>query len=119
MVTTNGVRLAHRMAAIGTESAFEVLARAKQLEQQGHHIIHMEIGEPDFPTPQHIKAAANEALRANETKYGPSAGIMPCREAVAAYVSDTRGVSVGPERVVLTPGAKPPIFYAVLALIGE
>ncbi|MAG35357.1 MAG: aspartate aminotransferase [Dehalococcoidia bacterium] len=119
MVTATAVRFATRMADLGTESAFEVLARARQLERQGQHIIHMEIGEPDFPTPQHIKDAANDALGANETKYGPSAGVMPCREAVAAYVSETRGVPVRPEQVVITPGAKPPIFYAALALVDE
>ena len=119
MVIATAVRLASRMADLGTESAFEVLARARQLEREGHHIIHMEIGEPDFPTPQHVKDAANDALAADETKYGPSAGIMPCREAVADYVSETHGVPITPEQVVITPGAKPPIFYATLALVDE
>lgn len=119
MVIATAARLATRMADLGTESAFEVLARARQLEREGHHIIHMEIGEPDFPTPQHVKDAANDALAADETKYGPSAGIMPCREAVAEHVSETHGVPITPEQVVITPGAKPPIFYATLALVDE
>ena len=119
MVIATAVRLATRMADLGTESAFEVLARARQLEREGHHIIHMEIGEPDFPTPQHVKDAANDALAADETKYGPSAGIMPCREAVAEHVSETHGMPISPEQVVITPGAKPPIFYATLALVDE
>jgi len=104
------------MSRLGTETAFEVLARARALEAQGRDVIHLEIGEPDFDTPANIVAAAIEALRRGETHYTPAAGIAPLREAVADEVSRTRGVSVSPDEVVVTPGAKPIIFFSVLAL---
>jgi aspartate/methionine/tyrosine aminotransferase len=106
------------MSRLGTESAFEVLARAKALERQGRSIIHLEIGEPDFDTPPHIKDAAKQALDAGATHYGPSAGLPELREAIAKHVTETRGVPVSPEEVVVTPGAKPIMFFTILALVG-
>ncbi len=111
------MRLAERMGRLGTETAFEVLARVKRLEAEGRHIISFAIGEPDFDTPAHIKQAGIRAIENNETHYGPSAGIMPLREAIAEYISKTRDLSVDPEEVVVTPGAKPIIFFTILALV--
>ena len=110
---------AARMARLGTESAFEVLARARALERAGRQIVHLEIGEPDFDTPAHIKEAAKQALDAGATHYGPSAGLPELREAIAKHVAETRGVPVAPEEVVVTPGAKPIMFFTILALVGE
>jgi len=112
------MNFAQRMTRLGTESAFEVLARAKALERQGKSIIHLEIGEPDFDTPAHIKDAAKQALDAGATHYGPSAGLPELREAIAKHVAETRGVPVTPEEVVVTPGAKPIMFFTILALVG-
>jgi aspartate/methionine/tyrosine aminotransferase len=106
------------MGRLGTESAFEVLARARALERQGRDIIHLEIGEPDFDTPAHIKEAAKQALDGGATHYGPSAGLPELREAIAKHVAETRGVPVSPEQVVVTPGAKPIMFFTILALVG-
>ncbi len=111
--------LAGRMARLGTETAFEVLSRAKALERQGKNIVHLEIGEPDFDTPPNIVESAVDALRGGWTHYGPSAGLPELREAIAGYVSRTRGVTVLPEEVVVVPGGKPIIFYAMLALVDE
>ncbi|MEM2249775.1 MAG: pyridoxal phosphate-dependent aminotransferase [Candidatus Bathyarchaeia archaeon] len=108
---------AKRMASLGTETAFEVLARAKALERQGKEIIHLEIGEPDFDTPQNIKEAAVKALYAGYTHYVPAAGIPELREAIAEYISKTRKIPVDPEEVVVTPGAKPIMFFAILACV--
>jgi aspartate/methionine/tyrosine aminotransferase len=104
------------MARLGTESAFEVLARARALERQGRSIVHLEIGEPDFDTPAHIKQAAKDALDAGATHYGPSAGLPELREAIAKHTGETRGVPVSPDEVVVTPGAKPIMFFTILAL---
>ena len=112
------MKFASSMSRLGTESAFEVLAKAKALEAQGKEIIHLEIGEPDFDTPQHIINAACEALRSGATHYTPSAGIMELREAIAEDINAKRGYRVKPEQVVVTPGAKPIMFYTILAL-GE
>jgi aspartate/methionine/tyrosine aminotransferase len=112
-------RIARRMAGLGTETAFEVLARARKLEAAGRKIIHLEIGEPDFDTPPHIVEAACSALRGGWTHYGPAAGQPTARAAIAEWFSKDRRVSVGPENVVITPGAKPILFYAVLALVDE
>jgi aspartate/methionine/tyrosine aminotransferase len=112
------MKFAPRMDRLGTESAFEVLARAKALERQGRSIIHLEIGEPDFDTPAHIKEAAKQALDAGWTHYGPSAGLPELREAIAKHVGETRGVPVSPDEVVVTPGAKPIMFFTILALVG-
>lgn len=111
------LRLAKRMALLGTETAFEVLARAKALERQGKHIVHLEIGEPDFDTPAAITEAGIQALRDGHTHYTPTAGLWEVREAVAQYVGRTRGIRVAPDEVVLTTGAKPVIFFAMLALV--
>ena len=111
--------LARRMERLGTETAFEVLSRAKALERQGRNIVHLEIGEPDFDTPQHIVAAAVDALRGGWTHYGPSAGLPELREAIAKYVSRTRRVNVPPEEVVVVPGGKPIMFYVMLALVDD
>src|SRR5919106_6540104 len=112
------MNLAPRMSRLGTESAFEVLARAKALERQGRSIIHLEIGEPDFDTPAHIKDAAKQALDAGATHYGPAAGLPEVREAIAKHIAETRGIDVAPDEVVVTPGAKPIMFFAILALCG-
>src|SRR5579864_9438595 len=112
-------RLADRMSRLGTESAFEVLARAKALEATGRSIIHLEIGEPDFPTADHIVEAAIEALRGGHTHYVPAPGIPPLRETVANFLGRTGRMTTTPDRVVVTPGAKPIMFFTILALCGE
>ena len=114
-----GTLLAARMNRLGTESAFEVLARARALEAQGRSVIHLEIGEPDFDTPEHIVAAAIEALRSGDTHYTPSAGLPELRAAIAEEVSRTRGIPVDPDQVVVTPGGKPIMFFTILALAEE
>jgi len=113
------MKLATRMSRLGTETAFEVLARARALEAQGREIIHLEIGEPDFDTPRHIVDAAIRALNEGQTHYTPSAGILPLKEAIAREVSSTRDINVNPNQVVVTPGAKPIMFFAILALCEE
>ena len=110
--------VAARMMNLGTETAFEVLAKAKALEAQGKEIIHLEIGEPDFDTPKHIVEAGVEALRQGYTHYGPTAGLPELREAIARNSREIRGVDTDPAQVVVTPGAKPIMFYVLLAL-GE
>jgi aspartate/methionine/tyrosine aminotransferase len=107
------------MERLGTETAFEVLARARELERQGRDIVHLEIGEPDFATPRFIADAAVEALREGYTHYGPSAGLPEVREVFAEYISRTRGIDFGGENVVITPGAKPIIFFTMLACVEE
>ena len=111
-------RIAQRMSGLGTETAFEILARAKALEAQGRSIVHLEIGEPDFDTPSNVIEAGVSAMRQGWTHYGPSAGQGAAREAIAAWFSKDRGVTVGPQNVVVTPGAKPILFYSVLALVN-
>jgi len=110
------VRLAERMSRLGTETAFEVLVRARALEAQGKEIIHLEIGEPDFSTPPNIVEAAARALRDGWTHYGPSAGLPQLREAVAEYTTAYAGFPVDPSEVVITPGGKPIMFFVILAL---
>jgi aspartate/methionine/tyrosine aminotransferase len=107
------------MRALGTETAFEVLAKAKALEKQGKEVIHLEIGEPDFDTPKNIKEAAVKALYAGYTHYVPASGIPELKEAIAEYISKTRKIDVDPEEVVVTPGAKPIMFFAILAWINS
>jgi len=102
---------------LGTETAFEVLSRARALERQGRSVLHLEIGEPDFDTPPHVVEAAVQALREGHTHYTPSAGTVDLREAVARYVSRTRGIPVDPAEVVVTPGGKPVMAFVVLALV--
>src|SRR5438477_5072291 len=109
--------LAARMTRLGTETAFEVLAKAPALEAQGRDIVHLEIGEPDFDTPPSIVAAGVAALERGETHYTPSAGVVELREAIASYLAARRGLRVDPSQVVVTPGAKPIMFYAMLALL--
>jgi aspartate/methionine/tyrosine aminotransferase len=111
------MKLAERISLLGTEGAFQVLARARALEAQGRSIIHLEIGEPDFPTPRHIVEAAKQALDEGWTHYGPTQGYPELRATIAAYVSRTRGIRVGPERVCVVPGGKPMIFFPLLALV--
>jgi aspartate aminotransferase len=105
------------MSRIGVESAFEVLAKARALERQGKNIIHLEIGEPDFPTPAHIVEAGKRALDEGWTKYGPTQGLLKLREAIAMEVSRTRGIAAGPENVCVVPGGKPIIFFSLTALV--
>jgi aspartate/methionine/tyrosine aminotransferase len=112
-------KLASRMGRLGTETAFEVLARAKALERQGKNIIHLEIGEPDFKTPDNIKEAAIKALRDGKTGYCPAPGIPELREAIAADAGRRRGLDLKPERVVVFPGAKPVMTNTILALVDE
>jgi aspartate aminotransferase len=111
------MKLAERMQRIGVESAFDVLVQARSLEAKGRSVIHLEIGEPDFPTPPHIVEAAQRALAEGWTHYGPAQGLPELREAVADHVSATRGVHVGPEHVSIVPGGKPIIFFPMLALL--
>ncbi len=113
------IPVAQRMRRLGTETAFEVLAKARALEAQGKHIIHLEIGEPDFDTPMNIKQAAKKAIDDGFTHYGPAGGLPTARAAIAKYVSQTRGIEVLPEHVVFTPGAKPIMFFVILACIDE
>jgi aspartate aminotransferase len=113
------VKLARRMERLGTETAFSVLAKAKALEAQGREIIHLEIGEPDFDTPSHIVEASCRALREGHTHYTPTAGIPELRAAIAADVARSRRITVDPAQVVVTPGGKPIMFFAILALVEE
>src|SRR5712675_1858351 len=119
MHKTHELRLAKRMARLGTETAFEVLVKAKALEAQGRDIIHLEIGEPDFDTPSNIIEAGCDALRKGFTHYGPSAGMTELREVIAQHVSETRRVNVMPDEVVVVPGGKPVIFFSILALAED
>ena len=111
------MKFAESMARLGTETAFEVLAKARALEARGRNVIHLEIGEPDFDTPANIRAAAKRALDQGHTHYGPAAGLPVLREAIAAHVSRSRGVEVGADNVVVTPGGKPIIFFSLLACV--
>lgn len=116
-ITTQKLRLAERMSRLGTEGAFEVLSRARALEAQGREVVHLEIGEPDFRTADHIIEAAARALRDGWTHYGPAAGLPELREAVAEDAGRRRGIAIDPAEVVVTPGAKPIMFFAILALV--
>jgi aspartate/methionine/tyrosine aminotransferase len=113
------MKLANRIGRLGVESAFDVLVRARALEAQGRSVIHLEIGEPDFPTPAHIIEAAKQALDEGWTHYGPTQGLPELREAIAAYVSRTRGIEARAENVCVTPGAKPIMFFPLIALLEE
>ena len=117
--TQHELQLARRMSRLGTETAFEVLNKARALERQGKSIIHLEIGEPDFDTPANVVEAGVDALRKGWTHYGPSAGLPELRQALAEYVSRTRGVKVTSDEVVVVPGGKPIIFFTILSLIDE
>src|SRR3979411_2229844 len=115
--TQHELRLARRMSRLGTETAFEVLNKARTLEREGKSIIHLEIGEPDFDTPLNVVEAGVDALRKGWTHYGPSAGLADLRQTLAEYVSRTRAVKVTSDEVVVVPGGKPIIFFTILALI--
>jgi aspartate aminotransferase len=113
------MKLATRMERIGIETAFEVLVRARALEAQGRNIVHLEIGEPDFETPLHVRDAAKRAIDEGWTHYGPTQGQPELREAIAQHINDTRGLNVGPQHVCVVPGGKPIIFFPILALIED
>ena len=113
------MKLARRMERLGTETAFSVLAKARALEARGREVVHLEIGEPDFDTPEHIIEAGCRALRAGHTHSTPTAGIPELREAIADDVARSRGIPVAPEQVVVTPGGKPIMFFVILALVEE
>ncbi len=113
------MHIAQRMSRLGTETAFEVLAKARALEAQGKNIIHLEIGEPDFDTPANIRQAAKKALDDGYTHYGPAAGLPSARSAIASYVSRTRGIEVSPDEVVITPGGKPIMYFVITACVDE
>src|SRR5947209_382561 len=117
--TASELRLAKRMARLGSESAFEVLLRARALEAQGKDVIHLEIGEPDFDTPANVIEAGVEALQTGWTHYAPSAGFPELRQAVAEYIARTRGIPCSADEVVIVPGAKPTIFFTFMALVEE
>src|SRR5213082_2260281 len=110
------LKLAKRMSRLGTETAFEVLVRARALEAQGKDIVHLEVGEPDFDTPANIIEAGSNALHSGWTHYGPSAGLPDLRSAIADYLNRTRGTSYAGESVVVTPCGKPIMFFVILAL---
>src|SRR5258708_34823599 len=113
------MKLATRMSRIGSESAFEVLRRARALEAQGRSIIHLEIGEPDFPTPQHIVEAGKAALDQGFTHYGPTQGLPELRASIAGYVSRTRGIAVSADHVTVVPGGKPMMYFPLMAVFEE
>src|ERR1043165_404814 len=111
------MRLAENISRIKTESAYEVLARAREREKRGKKVIHLEIGEPDFPTPAHIIEAGKRALDEGWTKYGPTPGFPELRESIAAHSSRTRGIRVGADNVCVVPGGKPIMFFTMVALL--
>lgn len=113
------MQLAKRMSRLGSEGAFDVLVRAHALEAQGHHVIHMEIGEPDFDTPSNVVEAGIQALRSGQTHYSPSAGLPALREAIAERVAKSRGIAVDPAQVVVVPGAKPVMYFVMTAMLEE
>jgi len=113
---SRGPELARGVSALGTESAFTVLARARELEGEGHDVIHLEIGEPDFDTPRHVSEAAFAAVRAGHTHYCPSAGLPEFRSAIATELSRARGIEIPAERVLVGNGAKPFLFFMILAV---
>lgn len=110
-------KFASRMSRLGTETAFEVLMRARALEAEGRDVIHLEVGEPDFDTPENIIEAGATALRSGWTHYGPAPGDPALRQAIVAYINGTRGLAYTPEQVVVTPGGKPVMFFLILALL--
>ena len=113
------MKLAKAMSRIGTETAFEVLAKAKALEKQGKSIVHLQIGQPDFPTPKHVIEAGKRALDEGWTGYGPTAGFPEFRELIAGYISRTRNIKVGADNVCVVPGGKPIMFFSMLAVLEE
>ena len=113
------MKLAQRMSRLGTETAFEVLAKAQRLEAQGRSVIHLEIGEPDFETPSNIVGAGQEAIQNGFTSYNPSPGYEDLRTVIAGEISKTRGIEAKSDNVVVTPGGKPIMFFVILALIEK
>jgi aspartate aminotransferase len=113
------MKLAERMNRLGTETAFEVLVRARALEAQGRDIVHLEVGEPDFDTPGNIIEAGCEALRTGWTHYGPSAGLPDLRTVIAYYLNRSRGTNYTLDNIIVTPGGKPIMFYVILAMLDE
>jgi aspartate/methionine/tyrosine aminotransferase len=113
------VKLAERMNRLGTETAFDVLVKAKALEAQGRDVVHLEIGEPDFDTPENIRDAACKAIHDGYTHYGPAQGFPELRGAIAEYISESRGMEVSANEVAVTPGAKPIMFFGILACVNE
>lgn len=113
------MKLSQKMSRLGTETAFKVLAKAQALEAKGIDVVHLEIGEPDFDTPKNICEAATKALSEGQTHYCNSQGIVPLRVEIAKQIERTRGISVDTERIIVTPGAKPIMFYSILALLEE
>ena len=113
------MKFAKRMSRLGTETAFEVLAKARALEAKGKDVIHLEIGEPDFDTPEHVVQSGIEALKSGATHYGPSPGFPDLRDNIAQEISSTRDIPVSAENVVVTPGGKPIMFFVILALIDN
>jgi aspartate/methionine/tyrosine aminotransferase len=111
-------RIAERVSQLGTETALDVLIKARALEARGRTVIHLEVGEPDFPTPGHIVEAGVRALRDGHTRYGPPAGLPELREAICTELFESRSVRAGPERIVVAPGAKPLVFYGILAAVS-
>ena len=119
LTASTELRVAKRMTRLGTESAFDVLAKARNLEAQGKEIIHLEIGEPDFDTPANVIEAGVEAIQTGWTHYAPSPGFPELRETVAEYIRNTRGIPCSSEEIVIVPGAKPTIFFTFMALVEE
>src|SRR2546423_2693170 len=119
LTASTELRVAKRMTRLGTESAFDVLAKARNLEAQGREIIHLEIGEPDFDTPANVIEAGVEAIQTGWTHYAPSPGFPELRETVAEYIRRTRGIPCSSEEIVIVPGAKPTIFFTFMALVEE
>jgi len=113
------MKLASRMSILGTETAFETLAKARALEAEGRTIIHLEIGEPDFDTPEHIREAGKKAIDDGFTHYGPSPGLPEARKSIADFVSKRMGYDVSPNNIVISPGGKPIMFFTMLALVEE
>src|SRR5256885_5846420 len=118
-------QIASRVRSLGTETALDVLVKARAIEARGRSVIHLEVGEPDFPTPPHIVEAGVRALRDGQTRYGPPAGLPELRDAICAELLESRGVRAGPERIVVAPGAKPlipdpgfPIYASMVRFCG-
>jgi aspartate aminotransferase len=112
------MKLTDAVQRLGTETAFKVLAKAKQLEATGKSIVHLEIGQPDFPTPTNICEAGKQAIDDGYTSYGPTCGLPEVRECIANHIAKTRGINVSPKQIVVTPGAKPVMFYTLLAVVA-
>jgi aspartate/methionine/tyrosine aminotransferase len=111
------MKIARAASRLGAESAFEVLVRARALEAQGRHVVHLEIGEPDFPTPRHVAEAGRQAIADGHTHYGPAVGLPELRRAIAEQVERIQGVSVSPDQIVVTPGGKPIMSFTIMALV--